>query len=74
MSEEKTNLITEVEGTPFVVIEQDKNFHVVLNKYSVDKCATKEEAFESAKSITWDKISLLIGLAMEYNNNKGGEK
>ena len=69
MSVEKTNLITVVEGTPFVIIEQENNFLVVVGNVKVDTKATKEEAIESAKTITWDKITTLIGIASNYNEN-----
>lgn len=62
-------LITEVEHTPFIVVETETGHYVTLGKYRMSEAfKTKEEAITDGKAITWFRILQVIGATVENYN------
>lgn len=50
-----------IEGTPFLLIENNENYFLAIGKYRMeDYFTTKEEAIEKAKKIDWDNICFFM--------------
>lgn len=61
---------TEIEKTPFTIIEEpvdDKEslYTVTMGKYKIDSFGTYTEAWMYCQEITWDKIIMLIGIIIQ---------
>lgn len=73
-SEDREQLVERwnVEGTPFVVVKTGNTYHSTMGKYRMSEALkTKDEAFKSAREITWSKILQVISVMQEaYEINK----
>lgn len=72
---ENTELVTfkEVKGTPFTVATEDGKHHVLLGNKRFSTHEIHADAVKEAKTVTWDKIFIVLGIAMEKfaDNLKG---
>lgn len=69
----------DVEGTPFIVIEEpegdyESKFHVVLGKYKVSEWSELRYAKLDAETITWDRILQVVGILIQTDREMEREK
>lgn len=63
----------DVKGTPFTVATDENGHHVLLGNKRFSTHEIHADAVKEAKEVTWDKIFIVLGIAMEKfaDNLKG---
>lgn len=58
---------TDIEGTPFKVIEKDNETFLTLGRYKITRPNYKKEDYiKEVKEKSWDLIIDVIGICVEY--------
>ena len=54
-----------IENTPFAVVKQENEYWIILGSYVIEKgYPTEEEAIESAKEFSWNRVMQMISSMM----------
>lgn len=65
--EKKQKIVTTaVEGTPFHVVETENGCFVCMGNNRLTEMMSREEAFEDAKTINWNKIIQLFQILYKF--------
>lgn len=58
-----------VEGTPFVIISQEKSHIVTIGQYKLEEYQNIEQAREDANRFDWERIMQVVDIMINYNLN-----
>lgn len=61
-----------VEGTPFTIVQQEEEFHLLMGKYrlNVNPFKTFEEALADTQNATWNRIVMIMQILIKENQEQ----